>query len=312
MQLTRSFLEGRERFLHALLEGQQRPAVPGPAGSASAPEVGSNPMSRNLVELVRRTHARRRADGARGAQGGDRGPRRDHRRGPPRARRRRRGCRRRRSTASRPSTTTCSLPRGRAPRARLHRDRVLRGDRRRARRRARARRFGLRARRAPRRRLAVARRDRLPRLLPLLPGGPRRRRRSTPAPDVVERVLAGATRAGAGAGVAQRARRAGADASPATGRGSSARSPSTTPESLLEEVKAAKVRGRGGAGFPAGDKWRLRARLAGRAEVHRRQRRRGRPGLLHRQVPDGAQPGARARGHGARRVRGRRRRTASC
>jgi NADH-quinone oxidoreductase subunit F len=28
-----------------------------------------------------------------------------------------------------------------------------------------------------------------------------------------------------------------------------------TPESLLEEVKAAKVRGRGGAGFPAGDKW---------------------------------------------------------
>ena len=28
-----------------------------------------------------------------------------------------------------------------------------------------------------------------------------------------------------------------------------------TPESLLEEVKAATVRGRGGAGFPAGDKW---------------------------------------------------------
>jgi NADH-quinone oxidoreductase subunit F len=28
-----------------------------------------------------------------------------------------------------------------------------------------------------------------------------------------------------------------------------------TPESLLEEVKAANVRGRGGAGFPAGDKW---------------------------------------------------------
>ena len=28
-----------------------------------------------------------------------------------------------------------------------------------------------------------------------------------------------------------------------------------TPESLLEEVKAARVRGRGGAGFPAGDKW---------------------------------------------------------
>jgi len=28
-----------------------------------------------------------------------------------------------------------------------------------------------------------------------------------------------------------------------------------TPESLLEEVRAARVRGRGGAGFPAGDKW---------------------------------------------------------
>ena len=28
-----------------------------------------------------------------------------------------------------------------------------------------------------------------------------------------------------------------------------------TPESLLEDVKAARVRGRGGAGFPAGDKW---------------------------------------------------------
>ena len=37
------------------------------------------------------------------------------------------------------------------------------------------------ARRAQRRRLGLARRDRLPRLLPLLPGDPRRRRRSTPA-----------------------------------------------------------------------------------------------------------------------------------
>ncbi len=52
--------------------------------------------------------------------------------------------------------------------------------------------------------------------------------------------------------------------------------------------------------------------LARGAEVHRRQRRRGRPRLLHRQVPDGAQPGAGARGDGARGLRGRRRRTASC
>ena len=85
-----------------------------------------------------------------------------------------------------------------------------------------------------------------------------------------------------------------------------------TPESLLEEVKAAKVRGRGGAGFPAGDKWEFARASPGDAEVHRRQRRRGRPRLLHRQVPDGAQPGAGARGDGARRLRRRRRGTASC
>ena len=44
-----------------------------------------------------------------------------------------------------------------------------------------------------------------------------------------------------------------------------------------------------------------------RREVHRRQRRRGRPRLLHRQAPDGVEPGAPARGHGHRRLRGRRR-----
>ena len=36
-----------------------------------------------------------------------------------------------------------------------------------------------------------------------------------------------------------------------------------TPESLLDEVKAAKVRGRGGAGFPAGDKWAFARGAAG-------------------------------------------------
>jgi NADH:ubiquinone oxidoreductase subunit F (NADH-binding)/NADH:ubiquinone oxidoreductase subunit E len=36
-----------------------------------------------------------------------------------------------------------------------------------------------------------------------------------------------------------------------------------TPESLLQEVKAARVRGRGGAGFPAGDKWGFARAAAG-------------------------------------------------
>ena len=58
--------------------------------------------------------------------------------------------------------------------------------------------------------------------------------------------------------------------------------------------------------LPGRRKWEFARSAPRRAEVHRRQRRRGRPGLLHRQVPDGAQPGARARGDGARRIRGRR------
>ena len=58
---------------------------------------------------------------------------------------------------------------------------------------------------------------------------------------------------------------------------------------------------------PPAQKWEFARARRGRREVHRRQRRRGRPRLLHRQVPDGAQPGAAARGDGARRLRGRRR-----
>ena len=65
--------------------------------------------------------------------------------------------------------------------------------------------------------------------------------------------------------------------------------PELTPEELLDEVKAANVRGRGGAGFPAGNEVGVRGQAAeGDREVHRRQRRRGRPRLLHRQAPDGA------------------------
>ena len=76
-----------------------------------------------------------------------------------------------------------------------------------------------------------------------------------------------------------------------------------TPVELLEEVKAATVRGRGGAGFPAGREVGVRARRRRRAEVHRRQRRRGRPRLVHRQAADGGPSQPAHRGHGAGRLR---------
>ncbi|MFN8132260.1 MAG: NAD(P)H-dependent oxidoreductase subunit E [Solirubrobacteraceae bacterium] len=40
-----------------------------------------------------------------------------------------------------------------------------------------------------------------------------------------------------------------------------------TPETLLDEVEAANIRGRGGAGFPAGTKWRFARRAAGADKV---------------------------------------------
>ncbi|HWM09023.1 MAG TPA: NAD(P)H-dependent oxidoreductase subunit E, partial [Solirubrobacteraceae bacterium] len=40
-----------------------------------------------------------------------------------------------------------------------------------------------------------------------------------------------------------------------------------SPEELLEAVKAADVRGRGGAGFPAGTKWEFASRAAGERKV---------------------------------------------
>ena len=81
---------------------------------------------------------------------------------------------------------------------------------------------------------------------------------STPGPGVVERVLAGATRSRrAEPRAAQRAaRRARSCSRPAaTGRACARALATMTPEELLDEVKAAEVRGRGGAGFPAGAKW---------------------------------------------------------
>ena len=67
-----------------------------------------------------------------------------------------------------------------------------------------------------------------------------------------------------------------------------ARARTSRPEHLLEAVKAAEVRGRGGAGFPAGMKWEFARKAKGERQGDRRQRRRGRPRLLHRQAADGA------------------------
>ena len=199
--------------------------------------------------------------------------RRDHRRGPPRGvggvgPAGGRGVRRL-DLLRRPAGAA-----GPSPRARVHRHRVLRGHRRRACRRA-ARGARPRARRAPRRRLGIARRDRLPRLLPFLARDPRRR------PDRRGRCRrrARARRGDARrerARVAQRARGAGADRAPETWSGLEHALARHTPESLLEEVKAATRPRTRRRRLPGRRQVGVRARLAGRAEVHRRQRRRGR------------------------------------
>ena len=84
-----------------------------PAGCPSRRDaILAAPMSRNLVELVRRHHAVDAPTALDVLKAAMERSRRDHRRRPPRGRRARPGCPRRRSTASRRSTTTCSLPRG--------------------------------------------------------------------------------------------------------------------------------------------------------------------------------------------------------
>ena len=109
----------------------------------------------------------------------------------------------------------------------------------------------------------LARRDRLPRLLPLLARGPRRRRRSTPGPASSSASSPATARAAAEPEWREPARRAGPDPARRVGRACAGRSPSSAPRALLAEVEAAEVRGRGGAGFPAGTKWRFARQAAG-------------------------------------------------
>ena len=109
----------------------------------------------------------------------------------------------------------------------------------------------------------LARRDRLPRLLPREPRRPRRRRdrrrararssgcsraRRAPLPSRVFASLLDEP-------VLTRARRLVGLGGPGT------------PEELLAAVKAADVRGRGGAGFPAGNKWEFAAKATGERKV---------------------------------------------
>jgi NADH-quinone oxidoreductase subunit F len=77
------------------------------------------------------------------------------------------------------------------------------------------------------------------------------------------------------------------------------------PEAVIEQIKAAKLRGRGGAGYLTGNKWEL-LRKAQADEVHHLQRGRGRPRRLHEPQRDRERPALAARGHAHRRLRDRR------
>ncbi|QEC49306.1 protein disulfide oxidoreductase [Baekduia soli] len=79
---------------------------------------------------------------------------------------------------------------------------------------------------------------------------------------VVERVLAGATRQAEEPAPTSLLAEPVLTA-PGTWEGLRIALSDATPESLLEEVKAAELRGRGGAGFPAGTKWQFARAAAG-------------------------------------------------
>ena len=263
----------------------------------SETHVRQSRSARRRASRARRAH-RRRAAQRRGARARRARPTTTSARPP-----RRPGCRRRRCTASRPSTTTCSRRAARrhvrvctgtacfAATGGAHEDGDRRGP-------------GRRARRARRRRLGLARRDRLPGLLPQRARGPRRRRRrrrrrasstacwparrgQAPEPParslLAEPVL---TAPGDWSGPAPRAR-----ASPR---------PS---ELLAAQVDAADLRGRGGAWFPAGPQVGVRPRPPRRGQRYVvANGDEGDPGSYIDKHLMERTPGARARGHGAHRA----------
>ena len=72
------------------------------------------------------------------------------------------------------------------------------------------------------------------------------------------------------------------------------------PAAVIEQIKASKLRGRGGAGFLTGIKWEFLAKAAGPREVPHLQRGRGRPGRLHEPQRDRVRPARPPRGHAHR------------
>ena len=70
-----------------------------------------------------------------------------------------------------------------------------------------------------------------------------------------------------------------------------------TDEEICKDIIDSGLRGRGGGGFPAGRKWDGARRQKLRQEVHRLQRRRGRPRRVHGPLHHGGQPPQRAGGH---------------
>ena len=75
------------------------------------------------------------------------------------------------------------------------------------------------------------------------------------------------------------------------------------PELVIEQIKAAKLRGRGGAGFLTGLKWEFLRKAAGRPEVHHLQCGRRRPRRLHEPQRDRKRSAFAARRHDHRRLR---------
>ena len=74
-----------------------------------------------------------------------------------------------------------------------------------------------------------------------------------------------------------------------------------TPESIIDEVKKSSLRGRGGAGFPTGMKWSVRAEGFAEAEISDLQRGRIRAGNLQGPATNGDGSASTDRGHGHRR-----------
>ena len=74
----------------------------------------------------------------------------------------------------------------------------------------------------------------------------------------------------------------------------------------IAAIAASGLRGRGGAGYPAADKWRTAAATDADRAVRRRQRLRRRPGVAHRPDADAARPVRGHRGRGDRGLRHRR------